>query len=155
MQATSCPQAEALWALDENSIFASTKPPYALLNHPESRFPNRRGKWSRLRKHRIGGQIAESPYTKAVPMTVQKRAEIAKAGHHNIVRLVHAAIHQLEIVGKNNKGFTPEFQRLLEQSFHLTVRTCGHLCMSQLVGAIMENRHGILVHTFALNWLDK
>jgi hypothetical protein len=88
-------------------------------------------------------------------MTVQKRAEIAKAGHHDIVRPVHAAIQQLEIVGENNKRFTPGFQRLPEQAFHLTVRTCGHLCVSQRTGAIMKNRHGILVYTFALNWFDK
>ena len=54
-------------------------------------------------------------------MAVQKRAEIAKAGYHDIIRPVHTAIKQLEIVGEDNKGFPPGFQRLPEQAFHLTV----------------------------------
>ena len=58
-------------------------------------------------------------------------------------------------MGENNKRFTPGFQRLPEQAFHLTVRTCGHLCVSQRAGAIMKNRHGILVYTFALNGLHQ
>ena len=56
----------------------------------------------------------KAAYPKAIPVSIQKRAELAKARHDNILGSIHTAVKQLEIMGKDNEGVAPRFQRLPE-----------------------------------------
>src|SRR5687768_4857506 len=91
-------------------------PPYALLQHSQACFPDGRCERRRLRFGQSRSQSIKSPYPETIPMAIQESAQLAETVCHDFIRAAHAFIKQFEIVGQNDKCFTPGFQSLPEQA---------------------------------------